>query len=439
MPTALALTGSMEESGWSRQLMVLMLYVGQGIPIGLFDFAVPAWLAVNGADAADIGFIVFMTGLPWSLKFVAGFIMDRFTFLPMGRRRSWILGAQCLMVFTLLGFAILDPSPDQILLLGIVALVVNTAVVFQDVAADGLVVDIMPEPERAVAGGFMSGGHTLGIAISASLSGALVAGYGTAAAYLACALLVAVITTYVVVTRERPGEKRLPWSNGNAHTANEAVSDAQWLPIFKEAIRNIVRPLCLAWLIVLLGRGVTYGTLLVAISLMAANSAGWQGSELTSLYGTSQLVVGIGTMAVGGLLVAKMRTQRALIAFQLLFAAGLAYLVLVEDRWTDGGVITAAVFGWVLLYSFHGVGSAVFNMRLSPPKVAATQFSIFMAVQNQGISLAGILVGAIAYLAEPRGMLIMLVVVQLLMTVILLVVKMPQRQIGGDVPSPTPA
>ena len=35
-----------------------------------------------------------LTALPWTLKLVNGFIMDRYTFLAMGRRRIWIIGAQ---------------------------------------------------------------------------------------------------------------------------------------------------------------------------------------------------------------------------------------------------------------------------------------------------------------------------------------------------------
>lgn len=430
MPNASLAAGSMQESAWSRQLTVLFLYVGQGIPIGLFDFAIPAWLATKGASAADIAFVVFMTGLPWSLKFIAGFIMDRYTYFPMGRRRCWLIGAQLLIVASLLVFAAIDPSPQEILILGIVALVVNTAVVFQDVAADGLLVDILPEPERAIGGGFSQGGHTLGVAISGALSGALVIGYGTAAAYTASALLVAVITTYIIATRERPGEKRLPWSAGQSHEANLVHGPPQWLPILKEALSSIFRPISLSWLILLLGRGFTYGTLLIALPLIAANETGWLGNELTTLNGTAQLVAGISAMAIGGLLVAKIGTQRAMIAFQCLFIAGFAVSVLFQDRWVDPAFVTGMVFGWIILYAFHGICGIVFNMRLSPPRVAATQFSIFMAVQNQGTALAGILVAAIAMLAEPRAMLIMLIGVQAVMTATLLIVKMPRRQIG---------
>ena len=85
-----------------RLFTLFILYVGQGMPIGLFWFAVPAWMAVNGAPAADVGTVAALTALPWSLKLVNGFFMDRYTYLPMGRRRLWILGAQGVMIASLI-------------------------------------------------------------------------------------------------------------------------------------------------------------------------------------------------------------------------------------------------------------------------------------------------------------------------------------------------
>ena len=54
----------LESNRHLRIFTVFLLYAGQGIPIGLFDFAIPAWMAVNGASAKDIGFLVAMTGIP---------------------------------------------------------------------------------------------------------------------------------------------------------------------------------------------------------------------------------------------------------------------------------------------------------------------------------------------------------------------------------------
>ncbi len=110
-----------------RLFTIFILYIAQGIPIGLFWFAIPAWMAANGADAADIAWVLGLTALPWSLKFVNGFLMDRYAFLPMGRRRGWILGAQIVMVLVFLCAAVVQPAADDILLPGACGVVTASA------------------------------------------------------------------------------------------------------------------------------------------------------------------------------------------------------------------------------------------------------------------------------------------------------------------------
>lgn len=101
-----------------RMATLFLLYVAQGLPFGLVDFALLAWLAQNGAPAAAIGSILAMMTLPWTFKLAYGFVMDRYAFLAMGRRRPWIIVAQFGLVATL---PVCSPDQMRILLDGTVA------------------------------------------------------------------------------------------------------------------------------------------------------------------------------------------------------------------------------------------------------------------------------------------------------------------------------
>lgn len=125
------------ESRPLRLSTLFILYVAQGVPLGLFWFAIPSWMAANGASAADVGYVLGLTTLPWTLKLVNGFIMDRYTFLPMGRRRIWIIGAQMVMIALLAGCALIGPGVTDIVLLGIAGFVVNMATTFQTRSGTG--------------------------------------------------------------------------------------------------------------------------------------------------------------------------------------------------------------------------------------------------------------------------------------------------------------
>ena len=414
-----------------RLFTIFLLYAGQGIPLGLFDFTIPAWMAVSGASAQDIAFVVAMTGIPWSFKFIAGFMMDRYTLLAMGRRRVWIIGAQIVMIALLAIFAIISPGPRDVLILGLVALAVNTATVFQDVAVDGLTVDILPEEERSMGGALASGGQVIGIAVSAGLTGTMVYAFGASAAYIACALLVVLVTVHVIWVRERVGERRLPWSQGEAQKVNILAHAGHWLPLLKGALRNTFSTRSLTYFPILVSVGLTYGICLIAVPLIATGETGWAEDQLGSLNGTAQLVAGIATIAIGGFAVGKLGAQRAFWISRCAFITLTGWMIWMADSWNDPRVLIIFVLGWTVLHFFSAISEVVINMRLSPPAIAATQFSIFMAFSNMGISLAGILVGSFAILSEPRAMLIFLIGVHILSVLILLVVKFPTRQIGA--------
>jgi PAT family beta-lactamase induction signal transducer AmpG len=174
-----------------RFATIFLLYVAQGLPFGFFQFAVPAWLAANGASAAQIGTVVGASVLPWSLKLVHGFIMDRWAYLPMGRRRAWVIIAQLMIIVSLLALAVAAPEPQDILLLAALGFLANLFTTVQDVAIDGMAIDLIPDAERGRCNGLMFGGQALGIGVGTSLGGATLASSGTTLAALMVAPVVA--------------------------------------------------------------------------------------------------------------------------------------------------------------------------------------------------------------------------------------------------------
>ena len=189
-----------------------------------------------GQAAADVGYVLGLTALPWTLKLVNGFIMDRYTFLAMGRRRIWIIGAQMVMIVLLVSCALIGPGVTDISLLGIAGFVVNMATTFQDVAVDGMAVDILEEGERARASGMMFAGQAIGIAAATALSGLAIARLGPTAAHLLSASIIGAVTLYMLLLTERTGERLVPWSAGDVHSRNRAIHVGACWPILKSTV-----------------------------------------------------------------------------------------------------------------------------------------------------------------------------------------------------------
>lgn len=383
----------LERSRALRLFTLFILYVGQGLPIGLFWFAVPAWMAVNGATAAQVGSVAALTALPWSLKLVNGFIMDRYTYLPMGRRRAWILGAQGVMVAALLAAAIINPAVSDVGVLGAIGFAVNMATTFQDVAVDGLAVDIMTEDERARGSGMMFGGQSLGIAMATALCGFLIARFGAQAAFIAVAASIAALCLYIAAFREREGERLVPWGPGTASPRNLAIQLEAWWPLLKTTFASMVRPVSLLWLPVLFGRGVLYGGLAGATPLIGANYVGWDVAQISSLTATAGLAAGVLCMTLGGWLGDRFGAKPVTIMWCAVQLVMLSAMYAAQGWWSNPAVFISFVVAWISFDLLLTVAALPISMRLCAPSVAATQFTIYMAIANLGVSFGAFILG----------------------------------------------
>ncbi|MDC8754660.1 MFS transporter [Erythrobacter sp. sf7] len=417
----------LEHSRPLRLFTLFILYVGQGMPIGLFWFAIPAWMAVNGASAADVGSVAALTALPWSLKLVNGFIMDRYTFLPMGRRRAWILGAQGVMIAGLVIAALIDPAVTDVGFLGAIGFAVNMATTFQDVAVDGLAVDIMTEDERARGSGMMFGGQSIGIAAATAICGFVIEDFGAPAAFLIVAAIILALCVYIATFRERDGERLLPWSGGAAQQRNLDIQIEAWWPLFKSTVLSMGKLVSLLWLPVLFGRGILYGGLTGATPLIGANYGGWDTSEIATLTATAGLVAGVLCMTLGGWLGDRYGAKRIAIMWCVVQLGMIGGMYLAQPWWGDPRLFMAFVYAWISLDLLLTVAALPISMRLCDPKVAATQFTIYMAVSNFGISFGAFMLGKTEAMGGLASIFLVVGAGVLTALLLLLTVRYPRR------------
>lgn len=423
-----------------RLFTLFLFYVGQGVPIGLFWFAIPAWMATNGASAEDVTYVLGFTTLPWSLKLVNGFLMDRYTFFPMGRRRIWLIGAQIVMIAIFLICALVRPEVDDVMFLAAAGFAANVATTFQDVAVDGLAVDIMEADEQATGSGMMFGGQAIGISASTALSGAAIAYYGSAAAYLLSCLFIGMITIFAITMREREGERRLPWTQGVAHPRNLALRVEAWWPILKATFRSIIKTLSLVWVPLLLVRGLFYGICTGVTPLVGANTVGWDEAQITGVVGSANFVAGIAGLLIGWLAWDRLGAQRSTALMFAMIASVMLLMIWQEPNWSDPDIYRTWIFAWVLGDTLITVAALPISMRLCDPRVAATQFTIYMACANMGISLGAWMLGLADELGGYSGLLLVIVATMTVGLVVMLTIRFPEKsptleEVAEDLPT----
>ncbi|HEY9218979.1 MAG TPA: MFS transporter [Phenylobacterium sp.] len=398
------------EQGWLRPLTenpalrlatVFVFYIFQGVPMGMFYFGVPAFMAGEGASPLEIAGVVSAFSLPWTLKLVNGFFMDRYTFLPMGRRRAWLIGAQSVMVVGLLVGAALAPGARDVALLSALAFAISAATTFQDVSIDSLVVDIMDEADQAKAGGIMFGAQIFGMSGATAASGFLLQHYGSGAAFAAAALFLSAGVAFAVLLRERPGERRLPWTAGQAHPRNLEIKIGAWLPLLKQSLKAIFSPASLLILPFLLVRSVPSGANDVFNPLLSAKYAGWTASQFTGVASVAQLGAGLIGLTLGGVLTARLGSRRMLTILFAVLAAQYAFAAFVRASWGEGWIVYEVLWATETIGILVAVAMIPLAMQVCNPAVAATQFTIYMAVANFGRPI-GAWIAALTLEGDPR-------------------------------------
>ena len=391
----------LEQSAKLRLLTVFLFYFAQGVPVGLFFYVIPAWVASNGASTAEVAGIVSASILPWTLKFFLGFLMDRYTFLPMGRRRAWIISAQSIIVLMLLLAALFSPGPSEIWMLSVFGFLANSGTAFQDVSIDSLAVDIMPEDERAKAAGIMFGGQMLGISATTFAAGQLIANYGTVAGYLAAALTTMAILIFGICIREREGEGRLPWSGGKAHPRNVALQVDAWKPLLVSSAKAMLAPLSLIALVIFFVRTSPSGVAEAFQPGLATGIGGWTQEEYTNTIASAQLAAGILALVVGGWSVAKIGAQRACIILCVIVTLSALGFGLARDNWDNSTLLTAYFWQVEVVATMLAVAVVPITMRLCDPRVAATQFTLYMAASNIGRPIGNYVAAATDTMGSP--------------------------------------
>ena len=203
----------------AKALTLCALYTAQGIPSGFISYTLIAYLAEQGFSAAAIGNMLFWVYLPWVFKFLWGPFVDTYHYLPMGRRRPWILSAQAGMVATVLIIALVPDIDTKVGLLTFLLFFHNCFASLQDVAVDGLAVDILSPEEFGKINGFMFGAKRFGTMVGGAGIGYFMGKYasiGITEGLLLTVPMLLLIMCLPAFIRERPGEKLFPWSEGKA-------------------------------------------------------------------------------------------------------------------------------------------------------------------------------------------------------------------------------
>jgi PAT family beta-lactamase induction signal transducer AmpG len=369
------------------------MYFAQGIPYGLMNIAVPAWLASQGVGAGQIASFLAVIILPWAFKLLSGPLMDRYQFPPMGRRRPWVLGAQLGMTLSFFSLVLVDNPAEQVGLLTLLGLFINVFAATQDVAVDGMAIDVTPVDEQGRLNGFMVFGKAIGWGITSAVTGTLLVTFGLGVTAVAAAAVQAVVLLGFMMTMERRGERRLPWSSGDAVAERRAGQSFAKVVQGLNAVLWTRVSLILMTIMLFDGFIGGYGHALMpiaAIKLFGYTTPQW--SQLVAAMGLAGAAVAL----VLGPMIDRFGAKRMLILTISLVALHAFLLAETQYLWENATYVKVMLAAWVLLGPVTMVCMIALAMTICSSATSATQFAIYMSLANLGSSAGSKTYGLIA-------------------------------------------
>lgn len=213
-----------QASGWAsafkafldrRALIMLFLGFSAGIPILLIFSSLSLWLGEAGIDKTAVTFFSW-AALGYSFKFVWAPLIDElpvpFLTRTLGRRRAWLLIAQCLIICAICIMAFSDPSLGRSYLVQMAAgaVLLGFSAATQDIVIDAYRIELAETEMQTILASTYNAGYRIGMIVAGAGALFLAAYLGTAKGnyiyeawkytYLtmAAVMVVGIITTLVV-------------------------------------------------------------------------------------------------------------------------------------------------------------------------------------------------------------------------------------------------
>jgi PAT family beta-lactamase induction signal transducer AmpG len=326
-------------------------------------------------------------------KLVTGPLMDRFEFLAMGRRRPWALAAQLGLSLSLLALMLVENPAEQIGLLMMVGVFINSFAATQDVAVDGMSIDLTPTREHGRLNAFMSFGKSIGWATTSAVSGLLLVTWGMKGTAIAAAVVSGVVTILFVFVREREGERRLPWTRGKAASGHQPGNSFR--AVFGGLNKVLWSRASLIVMLIMFFDGLIAGYGWALMPIAAVKLFGYTTPQWSQLVAVMGLTGAFLALALGPL-IDRFGSKRMLILTMIMVGVHALLLAQTQSLWQDTMYVRVMLSLWVMLMPVVMVCVIALAMTICSSGISATQFAVYMSVANLGYSAGAKTYGMVA-------------------------------------------
>lgn len=372
----------MKRTSYRKLGLLSALYLVQGLPYGFQTTALSVYLRTQGVSLLVISSLGLLAA-PWMAKALWAPLVDRYGSERLGRRKSWILPMQLGLAGTCAAAAFV-PVPGALwLLLGLVFLM-NLFAATQDIAVDGLAVDLLEPHELGWGNTAQVVGYKAGMLIGGGLLVSMTAFFGWPGLFLSMSLLSLLVFAVIALAREPrraaagPGGERLSWAE------------------VRERLFAVSRLPGTGWMLLFIGTYKLGETMVDVLFKPFLVDMGFTAVQIGQWVGTWGLVASLLGSFAGGWLASRVPLLAAVALASLLrvFPLGGEWWLALQGP-TEAGVITVTVaehfFGGVLTTTMFA-----FMMSRVDRRIGATHYTLLASMEVLGKSPGGPLAGWLA-------------------------------------------
>nr|WP_246455499.1 MFS transporter [Hymenobacter citatus] len=420
----------LRESAGLRYFTFFYLYVMQGIPAGFGLTAVVNYLIGRGLSAETVASFGAIIGLPWTIQFVWGPLIDKYQYSVIGHRKQWVVLTQFVAFLASLGLLTVRQPAAQLPLLGGLFCLHSIFASIQDASVDAIAISVVPEVERGRVNAFMRGGFLLGSSLGAAALSTVLHRYGFFWAALAQSVTLLLFTVLTFFIRLDHNDQLIPRFGARRAAPTQSNTDnpsVAWL--FAELWRAVREPHSLRLFGIIAGAYLCASIFGWAYNYHLIHTLHWSDAAVSVLQGSWGSIVTLLLITSGGVLadrigaaVLQRRVLLALGTFLLLFC-GLSYF------WSYPAFATMGLLIWNMADPSISVAAMPLLMALCRPQIEGSQFTTYMALVNLSGVVGSYLTGWALHLASAP-------VLGLLCAIVLLGLLLALRQQKQPMPNP---
>ena len=357
-----------------RYSMFGLLYFAQGAIMSFFTALNAVYLQSFGLGMGAIGIIGTIAMVPFVIKIFLGMLSDKVNFLGLGFRKPYIILGLFIQAICLILVPFVNPGQNFLIYAG-VAFILMMGMALYDTCTDGLALDTTPPDEEGVIQGYMVGGRAAGMVVVSALLGIIVQRISWMVGFYFLAAITLAPLPLVLLIREveRPDERLFDWS------------------AFKSFKQTGVIALGVL--------GALYSFIINGASQLVNPFLTETFNIDYSVAGFIATVIGLGIVAgglFGGRITDKIGQRKSLLNALVISLISVGMLAVITGQWMAWVLVVVFGFG----FRFYETVYFAISMRITDGRIAATMFSIMMAVANIG---TGIGLGVSGALAEGVG------------------------------------